>query len=244
MKVFNVLAKDLSLANRLIATLPAPQRGELLACCTLVELRRHEQLIGAGQLLEYAYFPVDSFVSLVMHVPGSAGIQLALVGNEGMLPASPVLRATASPFTCKVQGPGRALRLRRHALQFAVFDTSGVRDLLDRYADVRQAQLAQQAVCMNCHSVLQRMARWLLTTRDRAHASELFLTHDVLASMLGVRRESVSRMASAMARQGLISYRHGYIVLLDEVALEALSCPCYQADLHSHAQIMGTLARG
>ena len=131
-RVFNVLAKDLSLANRLIAMLPAPQRGELLACCTLVELRRHEQLIGAGQLLEYAYFPVDSFVSLVMHVPGSAGIQLALVGNEGMLPASPVLRATASPFTCKVQGPGRALRLRRHALQFAVFDASGVRDLLDR----------------------------------------------------------------------------------------------------------------
>ena len=238
------LAKDLSLANRLIAALPAPQRGELLACCTLVELRRHEQLIGAGQLLEYAYFPIDSFVSLIMPVPGASGIQLVLVGNEGMLPASPVLRATICPFTCKVQGPGRALRLGRHALQLLVFDTSGVRDLLNRYADVRQAQLAQQAVCMNCHSVLQRMARWLLTTRDRAHAPELFLTHDVLASMLGVRRESVSRMASAMARQGLISYRHGYIVLLDEVALEALSCPCYQADLHSHAQIMGTLARG
>ena len=244
MKVFNVLAKDLSLANRLIATLPAPQRGELLACCTLVELRRHEQLIGAGELLEYAYFPVDSFVSLFMPVSGAAGIQLALVGNEGMLPASPVLRATVCPFICKVQGSGRALRLRRHALQLPVFNASGVHDLLNRYADVRQAQLAQQVVCMNSHSVLQRMARWLLTTRDRAHAPELFLTHDVLASMLGVRRESVSRMASAMARQGLISYRHGYIVLLDEATLEALSCPCYQADLRSHAQIMGTLAQG
>lgn len=239
-----MLAKDLSLANRLIATLPALERGELLACCSLVELRRHEQLIGAGQLLEYAYFPIDSFISLVMHVPGAAGIQLALVGNEGMLPASPVLGATASAFTCKVQGAGRALRLRRHALQLPVFDASGVRDLLNRYADVRQAQLAQQAVCLNSHSVPQRMARWLLTTRDRAHAPELFLTHDVLASMLGVRRESVSRMAGVLARQGLISYRHGYIVLLDELALEALSCPCYQADLRSHAQIMGTLAQG
>ena len=239
-----MLAKDLSLANRLIAALPALQRGELLARCTLVELKRHEQLVGAGQLLEYAYFPIDSFVSLVMPVPDAAGIQLALVGNEGMLPASPVLRATICPFTCKVQGPGRALRLSRHTLQLPVFDASGVRDTLHRYADVRQAQLAQQAVCMNSHSVLQRMARWLLTTRDRAHAPELFLTHDVLASMLGVRRESVSRMASAMARQGLISYRHGYIVLLDEVALESLSCPCYQADLRSHAHIMGALGQG
>ena len=244
MKVFVVLAKDLSLANRLIAALPAPQRGQLLAYCTLVELRRHEELIGADQLLEYAYFPIDSFVSLVMPVPGAPGIQLALVGNEGMLPASPVLHATVCPFNCKVQGPGRAFRLRRHALRFQVFDGTGVHDMLNRYVDVRQAQLAQQAVCMNCHSVLQRMARWLLTTRDRAHAPELFLTHDVLASMLGVRRESVSRMASVLARQGLISYRHGYILLLDEAALEALSCPCYQADLRSHAQIMGALAQG
>ena len=233
------LEKNLSLANRLISALPAPKRAAFLEYCELVELKFNEVLTQAGQSLDYAYFPVDSFVSVVMHSDDAPNVQVAMVGNEGMFHTSLVLRVATSAFTGRVQGAGRAWRIHCDALKFQLLENDCLCDVLNCYVDVCQTHLAQQAVCMNYHTVGQRLARWLLMTRDRSHSSELFLTHQVLAFMLGVRRESVSRAASAFEKRGLISYSHGYMMLLDEAGLEKLSCNCYQASLLAYEQTLG-----
>ena len=106
--------------------------------------------------------------------------------------------------------------------------------MINRYADARLSQLAQQTVCINHHSVEQRLARALLMTRDRVSSSEIFLTHEVFSLMLGVRRESVTQAASAFQRRGLISYSRGYVMLIDEPALQSIACGCYEADLQTY----------
>lgn len=237
------LEKDLSLANQLISALPASGRASFLAYCDLVELKHRQLLIQAGQSLDYAYFPVDSFVSVIMPAADAPSVQVGMVGNEGMLHTSLVLRVAISSFTCVVQGAGRAFRIHRSALQYRLYEDACLRDVLSRYADVRQTHLAQQAVCMNHHTVRQRLACWLLMTRDRSHSSELFLTHQVLAFMLGVRRESVSRAASDFEKMGLISYSHGYMLLLDEAGLEKAGCSCYQANLLAYERTLEMQAR-
>lgn len=226
-----LIQKDLSLANRLISALPANARGLLLEHSALVELKLHEVLIAAEQEAEHAYFPIDSFVSLIAQADDTPNVEVALVGNEGMFNTSTVLGVASSPLASLVQGAGRAFKIHRKALQLRRVEDACLRDVLYRYIDVRANQLARKAACMNYHTVEQRLARSLMMTRDRAHSSELFLTHESLALMLGARRESVSQAASAFQKYGLISYRRGYVMLLDITGLEAASCKCYQADL-------------
>lgn len=225
------LQKDLSLANRLISALSPLDRALFLEHSELVELKLHKVLIEAGQRASHAYFPVDSFVSVILPVAGAPHLEVALVGNEGMVSTSLVLGVTISSFTHLVQGAGRAFCIRRSALTQRLAESASLRTVLNRYIDARESQLAQQAACMNYHTVIQRLARWLLMTRDRAYSSELFLTHEVLALMLGVRRESVTQAANSFQRRGLISYNRGYVMLLDEAALQTIACDCYQADL-------------
>ena len=226
-----MLQKDLSLANRLISALPAQERSLFLEHSELVEVKHHAVLIKAGQVSDHAYFPVDSFVSVVLPVDDAPDIAVGLVGNEGMFNISLVLGVATASLTGLVQGAGRSFRIHRSALQHLLVEGTVLRDVLNRYVDVCECQLAQQAACMNYHTVEQRLARWLLMTRDRAHSSELFLTHEVLALMLGVRRESVSQAANAFQKFGLISYSRGYVMLLDESGLATAACKCYQADL-------------
>lgn len=230
--------KDLSLANRLISALPATERALFLAHCELEELKLHASLLRAGQSLDDAYFPVDSFVSVIMPSDDAPDAQVGMIGNEGMFPTSLALGVGTSAFGSRVQGAGRAFRIPRSALQRRLREDACLRDVLSRYVDVRQTDLAQQAICMRYHLVRQRLACWLLMTRDRSHSSELFLTHEVLAFMLGVRRESVSRAASAFEKLGLISYSHGYMVLLDEDGLEKVGCSCYRAALLAYERTL------
>ena len=164
-----------------------------------------------------------------------------MVGNEGMFPISVVLGADTSAFTCLVQGPGRAFCISRPALLARMAKDHALVDLLNRYADASQTQLAREAVCMNHHTVRQRLARRLLMNRDCSHSAELFLTHQSLAFMLDVRRESVSRAASEFEKLGLISYSHGYMVLLDEPGLERISCHCYRANLQAYDRCLESL---
>jgi CRP-like cAMP-binding protein len=229
-----VIPKDLSLANRLISALPTQQRGVFLEHCELVDLKLHEVLQHSGAPLDHAYFPVDSFVSVVFPVLDAPDVQVALIGNEGMVGASLALGMTSSAFTCRLERGGRAFCIHRTALQHLLNEDPDLRDILNRYVIVRQTHLAQQAACLNYHSVEQRLARWLLMARDRSHSSEVFLTHEVLAAMLSVRRESVTRIAGLFQKRGLISYSPGYVMLLDEAGLLRLSCSCYQSDLLSY----------
>lgn len=230
--------KDLSLANRLIGSLPAHDRALFLERSELVELKIHKVLTQAGQPAEHAYFPVDSFVSVILPVEDSPHLEVGLVGNEGMCNTSLVLGVNISSFTNLVQGTGRAFCIDRNTLQQQLHESSSLREVLMRYVSVRENHLAQQAACLNYHTVEQRLARWLLMTRDRTHSSEIFLTHEVLSLMLGARRESVSQAASTLQKRGLISYNRGYVMLLDEYQLETTACRCYKADLRVYHRIL------
>ena len=221
-----LLQKDLSLANRPVSALPAQERAVLLEHSELVQIKLQDVLVRAGDALDHAYFPLDSFVSVVLPVLDAPDVQVALVGNEGMIGASLVLGIAISAFNCQVQRGGRAFCIHRTALQHLLNEDAYLRDILQRYVAVRQSHLAQQAACMNYHSVEQRLARWLLMARDRTQSSEVFLTHEVLARMLGVRRESVTRIAGLFEKRGLISYSPGYVMLLDETGLLRLACSC------------------
>ena len=231
------IQKDLSLKNRLIAGLAPHSRSALLEHSELVELNLHAQLLVAGSMGEHAYFPIDSFASLTLKVDGQRDLEIALVGHEGMFNTTMVFGDPTSTLTSVVQGAGRALRIHRNALRLRRAEDAGLRQVLLAYAGVIMRQTAQRTACMRYHSVPQRLARSLLMVRDRAYSSELFLTHESLALMVGARRETVSHEASSFQQGGIISYTRGYMVLLDEAALALVSCPCYQTDLQSYSQL-------
>ncbi len=231
-----MVQKNLSLANQLMAALPPQERGLLLAHSELVEFELHAVLCVAGEVAEHVWFPVEGFVSIILPVPAAADMAIAQVGPEGMFHTSAVFDVEHSAFHARVQAAGRAYRLPRSALQQNLRQSPCLREVLNRYADARLSQLAQQTVCLNHHSVAQRLARTLLMTRDQLSSNELFLTHEVFSLMLGVRRESVTQAASALQRRGLISYSRGYVMLLDEAGLESIACGCYEAYSHTYAR--------
>lgn len=236
------LPSNLSQANRLLAALPAQGRTGLLARCDLVELKPHSVVLAAGEPMRHAWFPVEGFVSLVLPLEGAQPMEIGLVGNEGMFNTSLVLGTDCSAFSCRAQGAGRAFRLAKDALQPLMAQDPQLAQLLQGYADVCHRQLARQAACLKHHSVGQRLARWLLMARDRAHASELFLTHETLALMISARRESVTQWARRLQWRGIVSYSRGYMMLLDEEALALTACPCYAADRQTYEDWWATAA--
>ncbi len=225
------LHADLSQANRLLAALPPQDRGRLLAQCELVEFKANSVLLVAGQAMTQAWFGVEGMVCQELLLDSDQRMEVGLVGHEGMFSTSLVLGADCSGWTCRAQGTGRAFGIGRAQLQEQLAHCAPLRQVLYGYADVCLRQLARQAACLKHHSVAQRLARWLLMARDRAHASELFLTHEALAQMLSARRESVTHCARRLQLSGLISYSRGYMMLLDQAALAQAACPCYHADL-------------
>lgn len=232
-----VAPQDLSLKNQLVAALPAMERGLLLEHSEIVELPLHAVLMRVGDVTEFAYFPLDCMVSNTVGTTRTPDMEVSLVGMEGMVNTSMVLGLPKSPFTSVVQSVGRALKIHRNALRLRRVDDACLKDVLLRYIAVVNCQIAQRALCTNYHNVLERLARSLLMARDRSHSTELFITHDALAIMLGVRRESISLAARHFQARGLITYRRGYVILMDAVALEDAACSCYAADRAKYDQM-------
>lgn len=239
--------RNLSLANRLIADLPPAERGLLLEHADLVELPLQAVLVRPGEACDGVWFPVEGWVAQMLPLApnaratatGAGEVGVAMIGNEGMFNTSLLLGVTPAALRCRVLAAGRAFRVAGAPLRHWVQERPALRERLYRYLDVQQRQLAQQALCMNYHAVEQRLVRCLLMARDRMQTHELFLTHEALAPLLGVRRESVTQAASALQRRGLVSYSRGYLMLLDESALQRLACPCYLADLASYEEGLG-----
>ena len=210
----------------------------MLKHCHLVNLQRQEVLTEAGLDIEYAYFPIDSFVAAVRNLENKRNGQVALIGNEGMVNVCLALGVGVASLTSVVQGSGRAYRIGCTELQRLLEAHSFLRDVLHRYIALRMDSLALNIVCASCHTLEQRLSRWLLMARDRAYSSELLLTHEVLAFMLGVRRERVNQAAISLQDHGLISYRRGEVILLDEVGLEATACKCYSSEVAAYDQMV------
>ena len=234
--------KYLAQANQLIAILPDESREFFLEHCELVNVQRQDVLTQSGQFAEHAYFPLDSYVAVVLNMADSNDVQVDLTGNEGMINVSLVLGVQVASFTCVVQGAGRAFRIHHTELQKMLDVDPFLRNVLNLYVSLRMDQLARNMACASLHTVEQRLARWLLMAKNRAHSNELLLTQEVLSHMLGVRRESVTQAASALQKQELISYSRGDLMLLNQPGLEAAACTCYEADLVVYERAMVSLA--
>jgi CRP-like cAMP-binding protein len=225
--------------NHLIAMLPRRDRLSLLGVSESVPLELGAVLCDPGEPTHHVYFPSDGFISLVTAIDGEPGLEVGMVGREGMLGAQLVLGVNAIPLHALVQGAGTARRIEAAPFLRQLASSQALQSGLNRYLYVLMAQLATSAACTRFHSVGPRLARWLLMSQDRAHSDTFHLTQEFLAYMLGVRRVGVTRAASDLQRDGLVSYHRGEITVLDRAGLEAAACGCYAADRNAYARMLG-----
>lgn len=213
--------------NHLLAALPAPEFERLAPQLEPVALRLGDFLYEPGEQMTHAIFPATAIVSLHYVMESGASAEAAGVGNEGMVGVSLFMGGDTTPSSAVVQTAGRAFRLPARVLK-AEFDRGGLlQRLLLRYTQALLTQMAQTSACTRHHSVEQQLCRWLLLTLDRVPSGELTMTQELVASMLGVRRESITQAAASLQEAGLIRYRRGHISVLARVGLEARTCECY-----------------
>ena len=218
--------------NRLLAALPDEEYVRLLPSLEQVPMPLGQVLYESGEQMRHVYFPVDAIVSMLYVMEDGASAEIAVVGNEGVVGVSLFMGGETTPSRAVVQSAGHAYRLRGQLLK-AVFHRAGGRragifhDLLLRYTQALLTQMSQTAVCNRHHSLDQQFCRWLLLSLDRLPTNELVMTQELIANMLGVRRESVTEAAGNVQRAGLIEYHRGRITVLDRAGLEARVCECY-----------------
>jgi CRP-like cAMP-binding protein len=225
--------------NHLIELLPRRDRMRLLAVCEPVHLVLSEVLCEPGKPTRYVYFPTESFISLVTLVKDHPGVEVGMVGREGMLGAQLALGVATAPLHALVQGAGAAWRIEARTFQAELGRSPALQRGLLRYLYVLMGQLATSAACLRFHLIGPRLARWLLMSQDRAHASSFHVTHEFLAYMLGVRRVGITAAASALQSSGLIEYHRGDLTVLDRPRLEAAACSCYAADRRAYSDQLG-----
>ncbi len=225
--------------NHLIELLPRRDRARLLAVCEPFELLLNDVLCEPGQSTRHVYFPLRGFISLVVLVEGSPGVEVGMVGREGMLGAQLSLGVSTVPVHALVQGAGSAWRIEAPAFRVELERSPALQRHLKRYLYVLMAQQAASAACLRFHKIAPRLARWLLMSQDRAHSDSFHVTQQFLAYMLGVRRVGITAAAGALQRDGLIDYHRGDMVVLDRGGLELAACGCYAADQRVYADLMG-----
>jgi CRP-like cAMP-binding protein len=216
--------------NHLLEILPARDRSRLLALCEPVQLEFGEVLCQPNTPTRHLYFPVDGFISLVTQVDDHPGLEVGMVGREGMVGSQVALGVATSPLRALVQGAGASWRIGVTPFRRELARSVALQRLLDRYVAVLMAQTVGSAGCLRFHQIGPRLARWLLMSQDRAHRDSFNVTHEFLSLMLGVRRVGVTEAAGELQRQGLISYHRGALVVLDRTGLETAACSCYAAD--------------
>lgn len=219
--------------------LPRADRLRLLAVCEPHELKLSTILCEPDTQTRYVYFPTSGFISLVTLIDGHAGIEVGMVGSEGMVGAELALGVVTSPVRALVQGDGSAHRITAISFKREIVDSAALRKLLGRYLYVRMTQLAASAACLRFHMIGPRLARWLLMSQDRAHSSHFHVTQEFLAYMLGVRRVGITSAASSLQRSGLIEYHRGEMTVVDRHGLELASCNCYAAEQLAYAKLLG-----
>lgn len=216
--------------SRFLAALPNDCYAELRPSLEVVTLEQNDTIYAPGRVPQHVYLPAGALISLVavMKDASSGGIEVAIVGKEGVCGIEPFLGNDAIPLRAFAQVRGPALRMPRDAFMEAC-RRDPLRDLLTRYTRAFFNQVARVAACNGLHEVEERCARWLLMTQDATGSDELGLTQEFLSQMLGVRRASVTVAAGLLQREGFVDYRHGTIKILDRAALEKAACNCYHA---------------
>lgn len=213
--------------NQLLAALP---EAEMIRCCAkleAVDLPLGKVLYESGSRMTHVYFPTTSIVSLLYVLEDGASAEIAVVGNEGIVGISLFMGGETTPSRAVVQSAGKGYRLQA-SLMVQEFHRAGpVMHLFLRYTQALITQMAQTAVCNRHHSLDQQLCRWLLLSLDRLTSDELVMTQELIANMLGVRREGVTEAAGRLQEAGLIQYRRGHILVLDREGLERRTCECY-----------------
>ncbi len=213
--------------NHLLAALPVEIQQRLFAQLELVPLPLGKVLYESGDTMRHVYFPTDSIVSLLYVMENGASAEISVVGNEGLIGVSLFMGGESTPSRAIVQSAGSAYRLAGQKLKDEFNRHSELMVLLLRYTQSLITQMAQTAVCNRHHSIDQQLCRWLLLSLDRLPDNKLTMTQELIANMLGVRREGVTEAAGKLQRLGAIDYCRGHITVLDRPKLESLSCECY-----------------
>jgi CRP-like cAMP-binding protein len=214
--------------NRLLAALSPVARERIYPDLQLVEMPLGKVLYEPGDLLRHVYFPVDCIVSLLYVMESGASAEISVVGNEGLIGIALFMGGDTTPSRAIVQSAGHAYRLDGNRLKDEFHRNGGMQVLLLRYTQALITQMAQTAVCNRHHSVDQQLCRWLLLSLDRLGSNQLNMTQELIANMLGVRREGVTDAAGKLQTLGVIRYQRGHITVLDRPKLEELSCECYE----------------
>jgi CRP-like cAMP-binding protein len=215
------------LSNYLLAAFPAAERERLFPQLELEPMPLGKVLYESGDVLRHVYFPTNSIVSLLYVLADGASAEISVVGNEGLIGIALFMGGETTSSRALVQSAGFAYRLSGQELKNEFHRNGEVQVLLLRYTQALITQMAQTAVCNRHHSVDQQLCRWLLLSLDRLPSNELVMTQELIANMLGVRREGVTEAAGKLEKLGVIRYARGRITVLDRPMLEQLCCECY-----------------
>lgn len=223
-----VVMQDCPERNTLLAALPQSARQRIFPLLHEIELSLGEEIYAAGEEEYTVYFPIDCIVSLLYVTLDGHSAEISVVGSEGVVGIAVVLGGGSTPSHAVVQSAGRAYRLPAADLRREFDSDPALRMLILRYTQALITQMAQTAVCNRHHTIEQQLARWLLLSLDRLPTDELTMTQELIANMLGVRREGVTEAAGKLQKLGVISYVRGHITVLDRDKLESVSCECYR----------------
>ena len=225
-------------ANHLLAALPSAQLNRWLPHLELVELALGMVLYEAGGVEKYVYFPTSGIVSLLYVMKNGDAAEIAVVGVEGIVGISLFMGGNSTPSHAVVQCAGWCYRLRAQTLKDDFEQFGPVAHLLLRYTQALITQMAQTAVCNRHHSLDQQLCRWLLLSLDRLPGPEIAMTQELIANMLGVRRQGVTECAVRLQEAGLIRYSRGRITVSDRKGLEARVCECYEVVKHEYDRLL------
>ena len=224
--------------NQLLAVLPEPELARWLPNLERVEMPLGEVLYEPGSRITHVYFPTTSIVSLLYVMEDGASAEIAVVGNEGIVGISLFMGGESTTSRAVVQSAGQGFRINARLLMLEFTRGGPVLHLLLRYTQALITQMGQTAVCNRHHSLDQQLCRWLLLSLDRLQSSNLVMTQELIANMLGVRREGVTEAAGKLQMAGLIKYQRGHITVLDRAGLERRVCECYAVVKHEYDRLL------
>lgn len=227
----------ISPSNLLLDSLSEKNRMGFLENCDVVQFKLGDIIYNVGDQIKYVYFPIKSIISLVNPVDKNAGMEVALIGNEGMLGITVMLGSDTTPFRALVQNSGPTIRIATENFLNELRKSPELELKLKRYICVSFSQLVQTTVCNRFHLVEERLARLLLMIHDRTHTKHFHITQELLAQMLGVRRVGVTKAASSLKQKNLITYVRGDIVINNVAGLETSSCICYKTDKETYTRV-------
>ena len=229
--------------NKLLAALSAAEQERLSPYLESVDMPLGEVVYESGRSLDHVYFPVTSIVSLLYVLENGASAEIAVVGNDGVVGISIFMGGESTPSRAVVQSAGKAFRLAAATMKAEFTRGGSMQHIMLRYTQALITQMAQTAVCNRHHSVDQQLCRWLLLSLDRLSSPELTMTQELIANMLGVRREGVTEAAGKLQKAGVIRYRRGHIKVLDRTRLESMSCECYEVVRRETLRLLPAPAR-